>query len=84
MRRETFEESGIRVGDCHYLGSQPWPFPSSLMLGFIAQATTSEIRASAEMADVRWFTREELRSGAVKLSPRFSISRYLIDSWIGA
>jgi len=83
VRRETFEEAGIRVGDCRYLASQPWPFPSSLMLGFHAQATSNEIRIGAEMADVRWFTREELRNGAVKLSPRFSISRYLIDAWIG-
>lgn len=83
VRRETFEESGIRVSDCQYLGSQPWPFPASLMLGFIAQATSNEIRIGTEMADVRWFTRAELREGAVKLSPRFSISRYLIDSWMG-
>lgn len=82
VRRETLEESGIRVGDCQYLGSQPWPFPASLMLGFEAQALSNVIRIGAEMADVRWFTREELRSGAVKLSPRFSISRYLIDRWL--
>ncbi len=84
VRRETFEESGVRVGDCRYIGSQPWPFPASLMLGFIAQATSQDIRIGSEMADVRWFTRTELASGAVKLSPRFSISRHLIDSWIGA
>ncbi|MBK6726230.1 MAG: NAD(+) diphosphatase [Xanthomonadales bacterium] len=83
VRRETFEESGVRVGDCRYIGSQPWPFPASLMLGFIAQATSQDIRIGSEMADVRWFTRTELASGAVKLSPRFSISRHLIDSWIG-
>ncbi|HRG16170.1 MAG TPA: NAD(+) diphosphatase [Pseudomonadota bacterium] len=82
VRRETFEEAGIRVGDCAYVGSQPWPFPASLMLGFEAQAVSDDIRIGAEMADVRWFTREELRSGAIKLSPRFSISRYLIDRWI--
>ena len=82
VRRETFEEAGIRVGDCHYQGSQPWPFPASLMLGFRAQALSNDIRIGAEMADVRWFTRHELRSGAVKLSPRFSISRHLIDTWI--
>lgn len=83
VRRETFEESGVRVGDCRYIGSQPWPFPASLMLGFIAQATSADIRVGHEMADVRWFTRAELAGGAVKLSPRFSISRHLIDSWIG-
>jgi NAD+ diphosphatase len=52
------------------------------MLGFHAQATSKEISIGAEMADVRWFTREELNSGAIKLSPRFSISRYLIDTWL--
>lgn len=82
VRRETLEESGIRVGDCRYIGSQPWPFPASLMLGFEAQAESDAIRIGAEMADVRWFTRDELRSGAVKLSPRFSISRFLIDRWL--
>jgi NAD+ diphosphatase len=82
VRRETLEESGIRVGDCRYIGSQPWPFPASLMLGFAAEARSDEIRIGAEMADVRWFTREELRSGAIKLSPRFSISRHLIDRWL--
>lgn len=82
VRRETLEEAGVRVGDCHYAGSQPWPFPASLMLGFRAQALSDQIRIGAEMADVRWFTRQELRSGEVKLSPRFSISRYLIDTWL--
>lgn len=83
VRRETFEESGVRVGDCRYVGSQPWPFPASLMLGFMAQAASQDIRIGREMADVRWFTRAELAGGAVKLSPRFSISRHLIDTWIG-
>jgi NAD+ diphosphatase len=82
VRRETAEEAGVRVGDCHYVGSQPWPFPASLMLGFEARAVSDAIRIGAEMADVRWFTREELRSGAIKLSPRFSISRHLIDRWL--
>lgn len=82
VRRETFEESGVRVGDCRYLASQPWPFPASLMLGFTGQATSRDIKIGAEMADVRWFSREELQSGAVKLSPRFSISRFLIDHWL--
>ena len=82
VRRETFEEAGIRVGDCTYVGSQPWPFPASLMLGFEARALSDDIRIGAEMADVRWFTRDELRSGSIKLSPRFSISRYLIDGWL--
>jgi NAD+ diphosphatase len=82
VRRETFEEAGIRVGACRYIASQPWPFPASLMLGFHAEAESDEIRLGAEMAEVRWFTREELRSGAIKLSPRFSISRHLIDAWV--
>jgi NAD+ diphosphatase len=84
VRRETFEEAGIRVGACRYVASQPWPFPASLMLGFIAEATSSDIRIGAEMAEVHWFTRAQLRDGSVKLSPRFSISRYLIDTWLDA
>jgi NAD+ diphosphatase len=82
VRRETFEESGLRVGPCDYVASQPWPFPASLMLGFSAQAISADITIGAEMADVRWFTRDEIQRGVIKLSPRFSISRYLIDRWM--
>jgi NAD+ diphosphatase len=60
-RREVFEETGIRLGAVDYHSSQPWPFPSSLMIGLIAQATTGEIAIAAEeLEDARWFAREEV------------------------
>ena len=84
VRREVFEETNIRVGGVSYHSSQPWPFPSSLMLGFIAEATSSEIALNdAELDDARWFTRAELLGpGLPKLPFRISISRRLVDHWI--
>jgi NAD+ diphosphatase len=62
VRREIFEESGIRVGRVRYLASQPWPFPSSLMMGFLAEALSEEITIDPdELAEARWFAREEIR-----------------------
>ena len=59
VRREVREEVGVEIGDVDYLGSQPWPFPSSLMLGFVAHAKTVEISGGdGEIAEARWFTRE--------------------------
>lgn len=88
VRREVGEEVGVEIGGVDYLGSQPWPFPSSLMLGFLARATTVEIdRGDGEIAEARWFTRESLiedvRSGRVLLSPPVSIARRLIEHWYG-
>jgi NAD+ diphosphatase len=88
VRREVREEVGVEIGEVDYLGSQPWPFPSSLMLGFVAQATTVEIdRGDGEIAEARWFTRdglrEAVRSGRVLLSPPVSIARRLIEHWYG-
>jgi NAD+ diphosphatase len=63
VRREVFEESGIRVGRVKYLASQPWPFPSSLMMGFLGEALTEEITIDPEeLAEVRWFERDEVRA----------------------
>jgi NAD+ diphosphatase len=63
VRREVFEEAGIHVGEVRYHSSQPWPFPHSLMLGCIAQAETTAISLdTAELADARWFTREDARA----------------------
>lgn len=89
VAREVFEESGVRVRSSRYLASQPWPFPGSLMLGFMAQAEPDEPRASDELEDVRWFTREEIgaardnisRDEGLLLSPSISISRWLIEHW---
>lgn len=83
VRREVLEETNIEVHDIRYHSSQPWPFPSSLMLGFTAQATTDEIELNdGELEDARWFTRKELRSGFPKLPYRVSIARRLVDGWI--
>ena len=61
VRRETFEEAGIRVGAVHYLASQPWPFPASLMLGCVAEALDAAITIDpAELEDARWFSRAEV------------------------
>ena len=88
VRREVEEEVGVVIGDVDYLGSQPWPFPSSLMLGFVAHAKTVEIdKGDGEIAEARWFTRDGLRDdvdhGRVLLSPPVSIARRLIEHWYG-
>jgi len=78
----------VAVADPRYLSSQPWPFPRSLMLGFTARAVGEAERTDTEeLADLRWFTREELRaatgSGEVLLPGRLSIARLLIEHWYG-
>jgi NAD+ diphosphatase len=83
VRREVYEETNIRVGKVRYHSSQPWPFPSSLMLGFVAEATSSDIELNdGELEDARWFTRDDLRSEFPKLPFRISIARRLVDHWI--
>ena len=63
VRREVHEESGIRVGQVRYLACQPWPFPSSLMMGFLCEALTEDITVDPEeLAEARWFSREEIRA----------------------
>ena len=88
VRRETFEEAGIRVGELAYLGSQPWPFPCSLMLGYHAWATTTDVRVDGEeIVEARWFSREELARACaareVALPPAVSIARRLVERWFG-
>jgi NAD+ diphosphatase len=83
VRREVYEETNIRVGAVEYHSSQPWPFPSALMLGFIAEATSEDIVLNdGELEDARWFSRSELQSGEVGLPFRISIARRLVDHWI--
>jgi NAD+ diphosphatase len=87
--REVFEEVGVRVDDVRYVASQPWPFPSSLMLAFTAHATTTQLDVDGlEIAEASWFTRDQLRaaiaSGTVKLPMRASVAYYLIDGWLSA
>ncbi|MDB2544301.1 NAD(+) diphosphatase [Woeseiaceae bacterium] len=81
--REVFEETNIRVGSIKYHSSQPWPFPSSLMLGFTAVALSNKIKLNDnELEEAGWFSREDLASGLIKLPPKLSISRALINGWI--
>jgi NAD+ diphosphatase len=84
--REVKEESGIEVKNIRYFGSQPWPFPQSLMLGFFAEAETKEITRGAELEDVRWFHVSEAKEILGKLAGRFphldTIARRLIRHWV--
>jgi NAD+ diphosphatase len=85
VRREVQEETNIEVGEVRYHSSQPWPFPSSLMLGFIATAMSDDIRLNdGELEDARWFSRKECRSGFPKLPYRISIARRLVDYWLNS
>jgi NAD+ diphosphatase len=85
VAREVFEETGVQVDLIEYHSSQPWPFPSSLMLGFTAHAVTTEIHLrDQELEDARWFTRAELASGHPKIPPNVSISFRLIENWFDA
>lgn len=91
VAREVREESNISVHGVRYLASQPWPFPSSLMLGFHATARTLDIvRHDEELEDARWFTAEELRTAGtwgdqaeICLPREDSIARFLIETWLG-
>lgn len=83
VAREVLEETDIRLGEIRYHSSQPWPFPSSLMLGFTADARSEAVtRNDAELEDARWFTAREIAAGYPKLPPRLSIARRLIDHWL--
>ena len=86
VRREVFEEAGVRVGDCAYHSSQPWPFPASLMVGFTAEAIDPSIRLGGELAEARWFTADEIVSGladrSLTVSPPVSVSFRLIEYWL--
>jgi NAD+ diphosphatase len=85
VAREVAEETGVRVGEVAYHSSQPWPFPSSLMLGFTAWATTDEVTLEdEELEDARWFTRADIEGGTPKLPPPVSISFRLIEHWFDA
>ena len=91
VAREVQEETGVVVHDVQYVASQPWPFPRSIMLGFKAIASSTELNINEdELDDARWFTREEMRtfgdwgeeSDRLKLPRPDSIARFLIDSWM--
>jgi NAD+ diphosphatase len=88
VSREVMEEAGVTVRDARYVASQPWPFPSSLMLGFMAEHAAGEPEArDGELDDARWFTRAELQDavdghGTLGVPPPLAIARRLIDAWL--
>ncbi|HMN43575.1 MAG TPA: NAD(+) diphosphatase [Povalibacter sp.] len=85
VAREVLEETGIEIASVDYHSSQPWPFPSSLMLGFSARAATTGIqRMDDELEDARWFTRGQIAAGDVALPTTHSISFRLIEDWYDA
>ena len=88
VRREVMEEAGLKVGNVTYHSSQPWPFPSSLMIGCHAEAISEEIVVdTGEMADVRWFTKDEVKLAledkleGVNIPGPIAIAHHLIKSW---
>src|SRR5947209_5871203 len=92
VRREIREEAGITTGRITYLASQPWPFPCSLMIGCLAEATSRDLKVdTAELEDARWFTREDARmmlhnAHPAKLfaPPKIAIAHHLLAAWANA
>jgi len=92
VARELHEEAGIRVADVTYIASQPWPFPSSLMIGCHARALDEVLTIdTTELDDARWFTREEIAASLTgdpqapfQAPPRFAIARTLLEHWLAA
>lgn len=89
VAREVFEESGMRVTNIRYVTSQPWPFPRSFMLGFRAELEhdcdpEALVPDVTEISELRWFTRDELRSpeSHITLPGKLSIARWLLDLWV--
>ena len=81
--REVAEETGVAVSQVRYHSSQPWPFPSSVMVGFQARAAPdSEVRVGGELEDARWFSREQVHAGEALTPPTQSISWRLIETWL--
>ena len=89
VSREVFEESNITVSEITYLGSQPWPFPASIMIAFEAVTDNPDDAKGdgEEITDVKWFTREELKAaaadGSLLLPPTISVARKMIEGWLG-
>jgi len=92
VARELHEEAGITITDVTYVASQPWPFPSSLMIGCHARALGQELTIDrTELDDARWFTREEIAAALAgdpdatfQPPPRFAIARTLLEHWLAA
>jgi NAD+ diphosphatase len=91
VAREVAEESGVEVESVAYAGSQPWPFPASLMLAYYAVAgpgAAAHLSVDGEeIIEARWFTRDQLRAateaGEVLVPPRLSVARRLVEGWLG-
>lgn len=88
VAREVREEVGLQVRDIEFVADQPWPFPSSLMVGFTARAQRTDlVLDQQEIAEARWVTRAEvprlIAAGQYRPSPGFSISRALVEDWFG-
>ncbi len=85
VRREVMEEAGLRLANCRYHSSQPWPFPSALMIGFTADAINDRIVLGPELETADWFDPHTLvaavRSADLQLPTAFSVSRRLIEDW---
>ena len=89
VRREVGEEVGLTIGDVTYSGSQAWPFPASLMVGFVAHADTEDVHLDTrEIAAAEWYDRDEVRAavaaGTIALPGRMSIARRHIETWLGS
>ncbi len=83
VAREVLEETAVKVNSVKYHSSQPWPFPSSLMVGFHATAEPgSPVRVTGELEAASWFTRQEIESGAALVPPSHAISYRLIAAWL--
>ena len=89
VTREVMEEAGVELSQINYLGSQPWPFPASLMIAFEAITTTPELARpdGEEIEEIRWFTRDEMKSAIAEktliLPLEISVARQMIKSWYG-
>jgi NAD+ diphosphatase len=87
VQREVLEESGVAVREVHYLGSQPWPFPASIMISFDAITDFPETARpdGQEITEVKWFSRAEVKAqsdaGTLLLPPTMSVARKMIDRW---
>jgi NAD+ diphosphatase len=90
VQREVLEESGVQVREINYLGSQPWPFPASIMISFEAITDSPDIARpdGEEIVDIKWLTRADLNAqvaaGTLSLPPTMSVSRKMIDRWLFA
>ena len=90
VRRELMEEASVKVGEVTYYATQPWPFPSSLMIGCFAKAESRDVKADdEELAEVRWLERSLARDliagkqvDGIKVPPPLAIAHHLIKTWV--